>query len=146
MLARAKAVAVSALLPGRIVLGADQTLSLNLRRFSKPADRHAAHDQLRMLAGKTHTLHSAVALVRDGREVFAHIEEARLTMRPLSDAFIARYLDSAGHSVTASVGAYQVEGLGIHLFERIEGDHFTVLGLPLLPLLRTLRAEGWLAG
>jgi septum formation protein len=145
LLARAKASAVSAVLPGRLVLGADQTLSLGARRFSKPADRCAAHDQLQALSGKTHELHAAMALVRDGAVLSELADVARLTMRPLSEAFIGRYLDAAGDAVAASVGAYQLESLGIHLFERVEGDHFTILGLPLLPLLHVLRSKGWLA-
>jgi septum formation protein len=145
LLARAKASAVAAVMPGRLVLGADQTLSLGPRRFSKPADRAAAHDQLRALAGKTHELHSAMAFVRDGNVLFEYTDVARLTMRPLSEDFIARYLDAAGDAVTASVGGYQLEGLGIHLFERFEGDHFTILGLPLLAALNFLRREGYLA-
>jgi septum formation protein len=145
LLAHAKAAAVAAHMPGRLVLGADQTLALGARRFSKPMDRTAAHEQLRALSGSTHALHSAVALMRDGQLLFAHVDVARLTMRALSDDFLARYLDAMGEAVTHSVGAYQLEGLGIHLFERIDGDHFTILGLPLLPLLTYLRRTGRLA-
>lgn len=145
LLARAKALAVSAQKPGRLVLGADQTLALGGRRFSKPADRAAARDQLKTLRGNTHELHSALALARDGAIVFEHREAARLTMRPFSDDFLERYLDAAGSAVTASVGAYQVEGAGIHLFEHIDGGHFTILGLPLLPLLGFLRRTGALS-
>jgi len=108
-------------------------------------DRTAAHEQLRALSGSTHALHSAVALMRDGRLLFAHVDVARLTMRALSEDFVARYLDAMGDAVTHSVGAYQLEGLGMHLFERIDGDHFTILGLPLLPLLTHLRQAGQLA-
>jgi septum formation protein len=145
LLARAKAAAVAAHMPGRLVLGADQTLALGDRRFSKPADRTAAREQLGALNGRTHALHSAVALVRDGQLLFSHVDVARLTMRALSEDFLARYLDAMGDAVTHSVGAYQLEGLGIHLFERIDGDHFTILGLPLLPLLTYLRRAGGLA-
>jgi septum formation protein len=145
LLARAKALAVSAQKPGRLVLGADQTLALGGRRFSKPADRTAARDQLKTLRGNTHELHSALALARDGAIVFEHHEAARLTMRPFSDDFLERYLDAAGSAVTASVGAYQVEGAGIHLFEHIDGSYFTILGLPLLPLLGFLRRTGALS-
>ena len=116
------------------------------RRFSKPADRAAAREQLKALRGQTHALHSAVAIVRDGTSVFEHCAVARLTMRAFSDAFLESYLDAAGDAVTASVGAYQVERLGIQLFERIEGDHSTILGLPLLPVLDVLRREGVLSG
>ena len=145
LLARAKALRVAAEVPGRLVIGADQTLALGRRRFDKPADRAGARAQLQALAGRTHELHAAVAVARGPDVLFAHVGVARLTMRPLTDAFLDRYLDAAGAAVTASVGAYQVEGLGIQLFERIDGDHFTVMGLPLLPLLAYLRAEGSLA-
>jgi septum formation protein len=145
LLARAKALRVAADVPGRLVVGADQTLALGRRRFDKPADRAAARAQLQALAGRTHELHAAVAVARGRNVLFEHVGVARLTVRPLSDTFLDRYLDAAGAAVTASVGAYQVEGIGVHLFERIEGDHFTILGLPLLPLLAYLRAEGSLA-
>ncbi len=145
LLAGAKARAVAARMPGRLVLGADQTLALGSQRFSKPGDRAAAADQLRALRGKTHALHSALALVRDGETVFVHAETARLTMRAFSDGFLDDYLDAAASAVTASVGGYQLEGPGIQLFERIDGDYFTILGLPLLPLLAFLRREQWLA-
>ncbi len=128
------------------MVGADQTLALGRARFTKPADREAAREQLRTLSGRTHTLHSAVAVARDGRVVFSHVDTARLTMRPLSERFVEAYLDAGGSSVTHSVGGYQLEGLGSHLFERIEGDYFTILGLPLFALLGFLRREGALAG
>jgi septum formation protein len=145
LLARAKAGAVAARLPGRLVLGADQTLALGDRLFAKPADRTAARDQLKSLRGQTHALHSAVVLVRDATVLFEHCEIARLTMRGFSDRFLDSYIEAVGPAVTASVGAYQVERAGIQLFERIEGDHFTILGLPLLQLLQFLRREGCLA-
>ena len=145
VLAREKARTVAARRPGRLVLGADQTLALGERRFSKPADRPEAHRQLAALRGHTHELHSAVALVRGSSVLFEHREVARLTMRSFSDQFLEAYLDAAGAAVTASVGAYQLEKVGIQLFERIEGDHFTILGLPVLPLLEFLRSAGWLA-
>jgi septum formation protein len=141
LLARDKSLFVSAKLPGRFVVGADQTLALGSQLFSKPAGRAQAAEQLRALAGGTHELHSAVAVSRDGKIVFADVSVARMTMRTLREADIDAYLDEAGEAVTSSVGAYQLEGLGVHLFERVEGDHFTVLGLPLLPLLRFLRNE-----
>jgi len=148
-LARAKALAVAAVSgPGQtasIVVGCDQTLALGERRFSKPKDRAAARDQLIAMRGKPHELHSAVAVCRNGSVTFAHVAVARLTMREFSPAFLEAYLDEAGHNVTASVGAYQLERTGIHLFDKIEGDHFTILGLPLLPLLAHLRHEGVLA-
>ena len=145
LLAREKALWVSSRQPGKYVIGADQTLALGDRLFSKPAGRAQAAEQLRALAGRVHELHSAVAVARDGEILFADISVARMTMRPLDDAGIDAYLDAAGEAVTSSVGAYQLEGLGVHLFERIEGDHFTILGLPLLPLLAFLRSERLLA-
>jgi septum formation protein len=141
LLAREKALSVSARQPGKYVIGADQTLALGQRLFSKPAGRAQAAEQLRALAGHSHELHSAVAVVRDGKILFEHTAIARMTMRRLGEAEIDVYLDEAGEAVTSSVGAYQLEGLGVHLFERIEGDHFTILGLPLLPLLGFLRSE-----
>ena len=144
LLAREKACFVSSKNPGRHVVGADQTLALGNRLFSKPAGRAQAADQLRLLAGHTHELHSAVAVARDGKIMFSDVSVARMTMRRLGESEIEAYLDQAGRAVTTSVGAYQLEGLGVHLFERIEGDHFTILGLPLLPLLAFLRSEGLL--
>jgi nucleoside triphosphate pyrophosphatase len=140
-LAREKALWVSARRRESFVVGADQTLALEKRLFSKPAGRAGAKEQLRALAGRSHELHSAVAVARAGEILFESRAVARMTMRPLSEAAIDGYLDEAGEAVTSSVGAYQLEGLGIHLFERIEGDHFTILGLPLLPLLAFLRGE-----
>ena len=145
VLARAKAQAVAARLPGRLVLGADQTLALGERRFSKPADRAAARGQLKALRGQTHELHTAVALARDGAIVFEHREVARLTMRAFSDGFLESYLDAMGGALTASVGGYQLEKAGVQLFERIDGDHFVILGLPLVALLAYLRRAGCLA-
>jgi septum formation protein len=144
LLAREKAVSVSLRRPGQFVVGADQTLALDQRLFSKPVGRAQAAEQLRALAGQSHELHSATAVARDGEILFEHISIARMTMRPLDGAAIRAYLDTAGEAVTTSVGAYQLEGLGVHLFERIEGDHFTILGLPLLPLLKFLRSQGLL--
>ncbi len=145
-LAREKAKAVAARMPGRLVIGADQTLVLGLQRFSKPANMDDARIQLLALRGQTHMLHSAVALMRDDQLLFSHEDAARLTMRELSDAFLEIYLEAAGDTVTESVGGYQLERTGIHLFQRVEGDHFTILGMPLLPLLEALRCEGFLAG
>jgi septum formation protein len=138
-LARAKADAVTPDVPGYLVLGADQTLARGSARFSKPGDRAEALEQLRSLRGRTHELHSALALVRDGTLVFDCVDSARLTMRNVSDRFLEDYLDMAGDMAFASVGGYQLEGIGIHLFERVEGDYFTILGLPLLLLLSFLR-------
>jgi septum formation protein len=145
LLACAKASRIGAKMLGRIVLGADQTLTLDGQRFSKPADRAAAADQLRSLRGKTHMLHSAAALARDGAVVFKHVDTARLTMRAFSDAFLEAYLDAAGSAAFASVGGYQLEGPGVQLFKRVEGDYFTILGLPLVPVLEFLRKDGSLA-
>jgi nucleoside triphosphate pyrophosphatase len=145
LLAREKAQCVAIRLPGRLVLGADQTLALGDRSFSKPADRAAARTQLMTLRGRSHELHSAISLFRDGAVMFEHCAVARLTMRAFSDDFLEAYLQAAGDAVLASVGCYQVEGLGIQLFERIEGDHFTIMGLPLLPLLDFLQRKGLLA-
>lgn len=141
LLAREKAKAVSANRPGSYVIGADQTLALGSRLLNKPAGRSQALAQLRDLAGHSHELNSAVAVVHDGKVIFEDVSVARMTMRQMTEAELSAYLDAAGDAVTASVGAYQLEGLGIHLFERIEGDHFTILGLPLLPLLAFLRGE-----
>jgi septum formation protein len=141
LLAREKALSVSAQRPGRFVVGADQTLALGSRLFSKPVGRPQAAEQLNALAGHGHELHSAVAVISDGKILFETTTIARMTMRRLGSGDIDAYLDEAGEAVTSSVGAYQLEGLGVHLFERIEGDHFTILGLPLLPLLAFLRSE-----
>jgi septum formation protein len=145
LLAREKARAIAAGRSGRLVLGADQTLAVGERRFSKPVDRAAAREQLKVLRGRTHELHTAVALSRDGTMLFEHREVARLAMRAFSDDFLEAYLDAVGPAVTASVGGYQLEKAGIQLFERIEGDHFVILGLPLLSLLQYFRQAGWLA-
>ncbi|MCA1399072.1 Maf family protein [Bradyrhizobium sp. BRP56] len=145
LLAREKALFVSRQRPGQYVVGADQTLALGQRMFSKPAGRTQAAEQLGLLAGRTHELHSAVSVARDGQVLFSDVSVARMTMRRLAAGEIESYLDHAGEAVTTSVGAYQLEGLGVHLFERIEGDHFTILGLPLLSLLAFLRGEKLLA-
>ena len=141
LLAREKSLFVSTRRSGRYVIGADQTLALGTQLFSKPAGRAQAAEQLRALAGESHELYSAVAVARDGKILFKKVAIARMTMRPLIETEIDAYLDAAGAAVTSSVGAYQLEGLGVHLFDRIEGDHFTILGLPLLPLLAFLRSE-----
>ena len=139
-----KASAVSFKLPSRIVVGADQTLAMGSVRFNKPADRDEARAQLRILRGQSHTLQSAVTLVQDGSVLFKVVDTARLRMRNFSDKFLEEYLEAAGPSVTQSVGGYQLEKLGVHLFERVEGDYFTILGMPLLPLLAFLRQQGFL--
>lgn len=144
LLAREKASAVERLHPGRLVLGADQVLGLGSQRFAKPAGRAAARQQLVALRGRTHELHSAIAFVQNATIQFEHVGIARLTMRAFSDRFLDGYLDSVGSAATASVGGYQLEGVGIQLFERLEGDYFTVLGLPLMAALDFLRGCGCL--
>ena len=146
LLARAKALAVAATRPGQLVLGADQTLAHGVTRFSKPANRDVAAEQLRALRGRTHELHSALALVRDATVLFDCVDTARLTMRDVSDRFLDDYLAMAGDAALLSVGGYQLEGIGVHLFDKIEGDYFTILGLPLLPLLGYLRQNKFVDG
>ena len=145
LLAREKAAAVEKLHRGRLTLGADQTLALGAERFAKPVDRDAAREQLRGLRGRSHELHSAIAFVQDGTVLHEHVSVARMLMRNFSDQFLESYLDACGQAATANVGAYQIEGLGVQLFERIEGDFFTVLGLPLREALDFLRRRGCLA-
>ena len=145
-LARAKAGVVAKLHPDHLVLGADQTLALRGRIFAKPASRAEAIEQLRVLSGHEHALHSALCVAHAGDILFESADTALMQMRPLSEAFLAAYADLAGPMLTASVGAYQAEGLGIHLFERLGGDHSTILGLPLIPLLAFLRRNGSLLG
>jgi septum formation protein len=139
-----KASTVSFKMPSRLVIGADQTLAMGSVRFNKPTSRDEARAQLQRLRGQSHTLHSAVTLVQDGSVLFKVVDIARLRMRNFSDAFLEEYLEAAGPSVTESVGGYQLEKLGVHLFERVEGDYFTILGMPLLPLLAFLRQQGFL--
>ena len=139
-LAEAKALDVASARPEALVIGSDQTLSLGERVFHKPADLSDAREHLRAMSGRTHELNSAVVLVQNGAIAWRHVSTARLTMRVLADDFIGRYLDRVGESVLASVGAYQLECEGIQLFEHIEGDYFTILGLPMLPLLAQLRS------
>ena len=144
-LAEAKARRVAERIPGALVIGCDQMLECNGVWFDKPPDRAYAAAHLRALSGKTHRLISAVVAYRNMVRVWHHVDAAKLSVRPLSDAFIATYLDQVGEAALSSVGAYQLEGLGAQLFTRIEGDYFTVLGLPLLPLLGFLRANGVVA-
>jgi septum formation protein len=144
-LAREKAATVARKHGGALTLGADQTLCLGAERLTKPQDRDAARAQLRALCGRTHELHSAIVFVQHGAVLFEHVGVARLTMRNFSERFLELYLDAVGKPVTASVGAYQLEGLGMQLFERVDGDYFTVLGLPLLEALEFLRRFGCLA-
>ncbi|MCW5710937.1 Maf-like protein [Shinella sp.] len=141
-LAIEKAVNVARRNPGALVIGSDQTLSLEGRVFHKPADMAEAKTHLQAMSGRTHSLNCGIALVRNGETLWSHISIAHLTMRPLSGDFIDRHLARVGPRVLASVGAYQLEGEGVQLFERIDGDYFTILGLPLLPLLAKLRDLG----
>ena len=142
VLAELKAQRVSQRHKDALVIGADQMLQCGGIWFDKPADLDHARGHLIALRGKTHELLSAVCVVRDGEVLWRHLESAQLTMRPFSDAFIDEYLAAAGDAVCASVGAYQLEGRGAQLFSRIEGDYFTILGLPLLPLLGFLVNHG----
>jgi septum formation protein len=142
ILAEHKAVAVAKARPGCWVVGADQMLDCDGRWFDKPRDRQDARRQLAALRGKAHRLVTAVAVARDGPAVWRHVDTARLVMRPFSDAFLDSYLELAGEAALSSVGAYQLEGLGVQLFSEVDGDHFTILGLPLLPLLAFLRSQG----
>ncbi len=144
-LAEAKTLAVAARHPDRIVVGADQVLALGEAVLHKPADAAAARDQIARLAGRSHHLHAAFAVAHGAALQLSAVETARLAVRPLDEAQIAAYVACAGEArVCASVGGYQLEGLGIHLFEAVMGEHSTILGLPLLPLLAHLRADGWL--
>ncbi len=146
LLARKKAEAIASAMPGRLVLGADQTLARGNKRFGKPVHREDAAVQLRELRGRTHELNSALSLTRDDKVLFECVDTARLTMRNFSDDFLADYIDMAGPAALSSVGGYQLETIGVHLFERVDGDYFTILGLPLLPLLAFLRENGFIAG
>jgi septum formation protein len=141
-LAELKAVRVSARHPGALVVGADQMLDYDGLWFDKPLGLDQARDQLAALRHRTHRLTSAVVAVKDGRRIWHHTDHARLTMRNFSDAFLDSYLERAGEAVLSSVGAYQLEGLGAQLFLKVDGDFFTILGLPLLPLLDFLRENG----
>ncbi|MDP3899362.1 MAG: Maf-like protein [Mesorhizobium sp.] len=146
ILAEAKAQEVSARFPDALVIGSDQTLSLGDEILHKSNDMDAARKRLLQLSGKIHDLNSSVALARRGETIWAHTGIARMTMRKFDPAFVGRYLSAAGPQVLASVGVYQIEGPGIQLFEAIDGDHFTIIGLPLLPLLKALRDEGAIDG
>lgn len=144
-LARAKALAVSENAGDRWVIGADQVASCGQQMFGKPPTREKAAELLRFLSGRGHRLHSAVTLVRSGEMVFETVAHADLEMRVLSDAFIDSYLDAMGDAALTSAGAYQVEGLGAQLFRRVTGDHWTIIGLPILPVLEALRQAGVVA-
>lgn len=137
-LAEAKALHVSLANAG-VVLGADSVVQLENDLISKSADMAGVRALLKRMSGKTHYLHSAVALAEHGNLIWSHVETAEMSVRPLSETFIEQYLVDAGEAVLSSVGGYQLEGVGVHLFDAIRGDYFTVLGLPLLPLLGKLR-------
>jgi septum formation protein len=141
-LAEMKAIKVSSRHPEAMVIGADSTLACNGRLFDKPPTLDAARKQLMMLRGQTHELFSSVVVASGGQRLWHWAERARLTMRPFSEGFVDAYLARAGEDVLTSVGAYQLEGLGAHLFTRVDGDYFTILGLPLLPLLSFLAGHG----
>jgi len=145
VLAEAKAVDVSQRNPSALVIGADQTMSFSdkgeLHRYNKPVDMQAARQQLLALRGRTHSLHASICCVKDGETVFRYSDDAHLTMRDFSPEFVGRYLSLVGEAALQSVGCYQLEGPGIQLFEKIEGSFFTILGLPMLPLLEFLREQ-----
>lgn len=141
LLAETKAMKVSISNPG-VVLGADQMLDLDGEGFDKPASREEAREQLKRLRGKTHVLQTALVACVEGAPVWRHLSQPRLRMRNFSDHFLDSYLDAIGEHALASVGAYQIEGRGAQLFDRIDGDYFSILGLPLLPLLQWLRDRG----
>lgn len=145
VLARAKAETISEAERDAVVIGADPVLALDGEIFEKPPDMEAARKTILALRGKTHQLHASVAVASAGNAVWAHTETAHMTMRDFDAEFVGRYLSAAGEGVLGSVGAYQLEGIGIHLFAEIKGDYFTILGLPLLPLLDYLRGEGIVA-
>jgi septum formation protein len=144
-LARQKALVVAGQYPGQLVIGADQVLVFNDQAFDKPISIESARQQLLALRGKTHCLETAVACARDQDILWSHIATARLSMRDFSPEYLTSYLATEGISVTETVGGYKIEGHGIQLFSDIDGDYFTILGLPLLPLLEFLRAQGVIA-
>ena len=142
MLARAKAVEVSLRFPNAVVIGGDQILTLDEDMLSKADSRDAARATLLKLRGRTHTLHSAAAIAIEGRAQWSVVDTAQLSMRDFSDAWLEQYLNRAGAALTTCVGAYEIEGLGLNLFEKVSGNHSTIMGLPVLPLLAELRARG----
>ncbi|MFS8047172.1 Maf-like protein [Rhizobium sp. BR 314] len=146
VLAKAKAKEVSDRFPNSLIIGSDQTMSLGEQVFHKPKSMADAENHLKTLSGKTHRLNSAMALARNGDIIWEHVSHANLTMRALSSDFIHRYLNRVGDKALSSVGAYQLEGEGIQLFSKIDGDYFTIIGLPMLPLLEKLRELGTIDG
>lgn len=141
-LARMKAERISRRHEGALVIGADQVLDLDGTWFNKPEDMGQAKATLIALRGRTHGLATAACVSRDGTQIWHHVETPRLTMRNFSDAFLDDYLERAGDGILSSVGAYRLEGMGAQLFAQVEGDYFTILGLPLIPLLDFLRGHG----
>ena len=141
-LAAAKALSVASRRPGALVIGADQMLELDGEVLSKAPTASAAREVLKRLRGRAHHLHSGVAIAKNGEIVWSLAQSATLHVRAFSDRWLDDYCATAGEALTKSVGAYQLEGIGVQLFERIEGDYFTILGLPLLPLLAELRRLG----
>ncbi|RCL86918.1 Maf family protein [Hyphomonas sp.] len=140
-LAELKSVKISMREPG-LVIGCDQMLSLDGEAFDKPVDLADARNHLVKLSGKAHTLETAIVISEEGKPVWRYLARPKLTVRPLSDAFIDTYVEAVGEPLLSTVGAYQLEGLGAQLFTRIDGDYFSILGLPLLPLLDYLRTRG----
>ncbi len=145
-LARVKALDVSRRCADALVIGSDQTMSLGPRVYHKPKDIEEARRHVLSLSGKTHRLNSAIAIARGGTILWDHVSHADLTVRPLSREFVDAYVERCGNKLLGSVGAYQLEGEGIHLFSEIRGDYFTILGLPMLPLLAKLRDLGAIDG
>ena len=143
-LAEVKATKISAQEPG-LVIGGDQMLSLNGEPFDKPVDLDAAADHLRRLSGQTHTLETAIVVAEGGQPVWRHLARPKLTVRSLSESFIETYIDTCGAVLLSTVGAYQLEGMGAQIFSKIEGDYFSILGLPLLPLLDYFRVRNVIA-
>jgi len=142
-LAELKALRLSSRNPGALVLGCDSTVALeDGTMLDKPGDRAAAADQLRLLSGRVHTLYSAAVIAEGGKPVWRHVDRAKMMVRPLSEAFIQSYLDAEYENIAGCVGGYRIEGPGVQLFSRIEGSQFTIIGLPLLPLLDYLRVRG----
>jgi septum formation protein len=144
-LARGKAESLTGRFPQAIIIGSDQTLEFEGALISKPQSRQDALNQLQMLNGKTHKLHSSIACIHGSARAWTVTQTARLTMRKFSDAFLHAYLDDMGAEVMSTVGGYKIEGLGLQMFERISGDHHVILGMPLLPLLKFLRSKGAIA-
>ncbi|MBO6724551.1 MAG: Maf-like protein [Rhizobiaceae bacterium] len=146
ILAEAKAIEVSLRFPDAIVIAADQTMNMGDRLFHKPADMDEARRNLIALSGHTHELNSAVVVAENGTVPWSHVDTAYMTMREFSPAYVGRYLSAAGDAALKSVGSYQIEGLGAQLFDTAEGSYFTIIGLPLLPLLQVLREYGAIDG